>query len=155
MKRLIHRTRLSIEDVYEMEPIVAMSTINPQMCKQFGIEVEVEQRNEGPIPHLHVYHDRSRNPKRCSYIRLDKAEYSDHHEQPSAPLPKKVKDKFIQIMNSPWPKQLKQLADGTVRPATGYEAAVDTWVDTYEEGDYSKFTQDTEGNLVCPDYSRL
>ena len=150
MKRYIYTNHLE-----DGAPIVAMSTINPRLCKNFGIEVEVEQRDEGPIPHVHVYHDSSRNPKKCSYIRLDRAEYSDHHKQPSLPLPKKIKEQFIELMTSPWPKQLHQCADGTIRPATGYEAAVDTWVDTYEDGDYSKFSQDGDGNLICPDYSQL
>lgn len=145
MKRYIH----------QVEQIVAMSTINPKLCKDFGIEVEVEQRDEGPIPHLHVYHDRTRNPKNCSYIRLDVAEYSYHHKQPSPELPKGAKEDFIKIMKSVWPKQYHEGPDGVPRKATGYEAAVDTWVDTYEDGDYSKFTFDAEGNLVMPDYSKL
>ena len=137
------------------EYIVAMATINPQMCDKFGISVEVEQRDEGPIPHLHVYHDSTRDIRKCSYIRLDRAEYSDHHSMPSPKLPKQVKKEFLEIMTSPWKKQIHILPDGTMRVATGYEAAVDIWVDTYEENDYSKFTFDTKGNLVMPDYSVL
>lgn len=32
-----------------------MAIINPQFCKNRTIQAEVEQRNEGPIPHLHIY----------------------------------------------------------------------------------------------------
>lgn len=151
MKRVIHEPRYLTDDA----PIVAMATINPQLCKEFGIDVEVEQRNEGPIPHLHVYHDRARNPDKCSYIRLDKAEYSDHHKKPSIPLPRKLKKEFIEIMETEWPKQVHVSPNGSMRVATGYEAAVDTWVDTYEQGDYSKFTVDQNGDPVMPDYSQL
>jgi hypothetical protein len=59
--------------------LVEMAVINPKLCKQLAIQVEVEQRDDGPIPHLHVYHDHTRNPKKCSYIRLDKCAYSEHH----------------------------------------------------------------------------
>lgn len=139
-----------------LEQIQAMSTINPRLCKNCGLIVEVEERDEGPIPHLHVYHDKTRDPRKCSYIRLDKAEYSDHHSRPSLPLPnKKAKQAFIQIMTSPWAKANHFLLDGTCKIATGYEAAVDTWVECYEDDDYSKFTQDETGNLVMPDYSKL
>ena len=136
------------------QPIVAMSTINPKYCNQNNIQIEVEQRDEGPIPHIHVYHDGTRNPRKCSYIRLDKVAYSDHHKQPSLPLPKAVKEKFVHVMNNPWPGHYHQLADGTIRVATGYEAAVDTWVETYEEG-YNKFPLDSDGNLIQLDYSIL
>lgn len=152
MKRLIHST----ENTEELEYIEAMSTINPQLCEQSKILVEVEERNEGPIPHTHVYHDHTRNPKKCSYIRLDKAEYSDHHDKLSIPLPdKKAKADFIRIMNSDWPKYLCKTPDGDVRYKTGYEAAVDTWVDCYEKGSYDKFNLDDEGQLIMPDYSKL
>lgn len=151
MKRYLHENNTITSDTY----VVAMATINPQLCKKFGIAVEVEQRDEGPIPHLHVYWDSTRNPRKCSYIRLDKPEYSDHHGEVSKPLPKECKKQFLEIMNSEWPKTFHELADGTVKKATGYEAAVDTWVDTYENGSYDKFTLDNDGNLVALDYSTL
>ena len=55
-----------------------MALINPQLTEQCGILVEVFQRDEGPIPHVHVFHDKTRNPKKRSWVRLDKPEYSDH-----------------------------------------------------------------------------
>ena len=136
-------------------PIVAMATINPSLCKQLGIEVEVEQRNEGPIPHLHVYHDSTRDPRKCSYVRLDEGTYSNHHKKKSPKMPRKVKDAFICVMESRWERQVHISPSGNMRVATGYEGAVDTWVDTYENGDYSKFQLDMEVDPVMPDYSNL
>lgn len=133
--------------------IQAMATINPQLCNQLQISVEVEQRNEGDIPHVHVYHDKSRNPRKCSYIRLDKPEYSDHHKN-AKPLPPALKKEFIEVMTSPWQKELIETPTG-VRPATGYEAAVGIWVDTYEEGNLDKFETDSNGQLIPVDYSNL
>ena len=134
-----------------------MSVVNPQLCKKLGIKVAVVQEGEGPIPHMHVYHGNIEDPKKCSYIRLDRAEYSSHHGASKSILKllKKQKDALIEILHSYCSKQFHEAADGTLRKATGYEAAVDTWVDTYEEGDYSKFNLDDNGDLICPDYSRL
>lgn len=151
MKRLVHHPL--IEEDHSM--IEAMSLINPQLCQQRGILVEVEQRDEGPIPHLHVYHDSTRDKNKCSFVRLDRPEYSDHHKEPSMKLPRVVKKKFIEIMNSPWNKQIHVSPDGSMKVATGYEAAVDTWVDTYEEGNYNKFQLDMNGDPVMPDYNLL
>jgi len=136
------------------EYICAMSIINPKYCSNHTIQVEIEQRDERSIPHLHVYHDHTRNPKKCSYVRLDKVSYSDHHGKPSIELPSNLKQQFVELMNKPWPKHLIELSDGTIRPATGYEAAVDIWVDTYEQ-DLSKFHTDEKGNLIQLDYSSL
>lgn len=135
--------------------IEAMSTINPQLCDNCGIRVEIEERNEGPIPHIHVYHDKTRDPRKCSYVRLDQAAYSDHHAMPSPKMPPRVKREFIKVMTSEWPKAVKVKSDGTVYRATGYEAAVDTWVDCFENGSYDKFNLDDEGNLILIDYSTL
>lgn len=145
MKRVVYNN---------LQDVVAMSLINPKLCKEYGIYVEVEQGGEGSIPHVHVYHDRTRDPHKCSYIRLDKPEYSDHHEQPSPKLSKQLKSKFIDVMKSDWNKFIKVGTDGISRPITGYEFAVDTWVETYED-DYSKFTFDANGSLVMPDYNLL
>ena len=103
------------------EYIEAMAIVNPRLCKNMTIQIEVDQRDEGPIPHMHVYHDKTRNPKKCSYIRLDKAEYSQHHGY-NLPLPAKLKKEFIEVMNSPFRKY-----------SSGYEYAVETWADTYED----------------------
>ena len=64
----------------ENQSLKEMAIINPRLCNQLTIQVEIEQRDEGPIPHVHVYHDKTRNPKECSYIRLDKCAYSEHHK---------------------------------------------------------------------------
>ena len=130
-----------------------MAIINPQLCNNISIQVEVEQRDEGPIPHMHVYHNKTRNPKECSYIRLDAPEYSTHHKD-NIPLSNKLKKEFIQVMTQPWQKHIIAVPSG-YRPATGYEAAVDIWVDTFEKGDYSKFNLDADGNVIPIDYSKL
>ena len=140
-------------EVDQLQYIEAMTIINPQYCKNHILHVEIEQTNEGPIPHLHVYHDHTRNPKKCSYVRLDKAEYSSHHKV--VPLPKKIKQEFIELMSSPWQRELIEDNKGNVRKATGYESAVLTWCDTYEDGDMSKFDIDKDGIPIMPDYNLL
>ena len=140
--------------VKSSEYIRCMALINPPLTKQTSILIEVFQQNEGPIPHVHVFHDKSRNPKKCSVVRLDRPEYSTHHKDVIR-MPKNVKDEFIKIMTSEWPKHIVENPDGTYRPATGYEAAVDIWADTYEDGSYAKFPTDSEGNLISLDYSNL
>lgn len=149
MKRYIKNT----EQFEELHTIECMSRINPQLCENLQITVDVVQGGEGPIPHVHVYHDKNCNPKKCSYVRLDVAEYSTHHKY-NIPLPSKLKKQFIEVMTSIWRKYFIETPSG-LRPATGYEAAVNTWVDTYEHGDYSKFTLDEKGELIPPDYSQL
>lgn len=135
------------------QQIVAMALINPQLCKQLTIHVELEQENEGPIPHLHVYHDRTRNPKKCSYVRLDKPEYSPHHRD-APPLPRKLKNEFIKLMNDTWGNYEVQTPSGP-KFLTGYQRAVDIWVETFEDGDYSKFNLDENGLPIVPDYTQL
>lgn len=136
------------------QPVVAMSIINPMFCRNHSIQIELEQSDEGSIPHVHVYHDHTRNPKKCSYIRLDKAKYSTHHD--IIPLPRKARKEFIECMTSDWKKHIVEYSDGiTTRTATGYEAAVDIWVETYENGNYGKFNLDNNGIPIMPDYSKL
>ena len=130
-----------IESAYQS--IEAMAIINPKLSNNRTIQIEVEQRDEGSIPHVHVYHDKSRNPNKCSYIRLDRAEYSTHHKD-NIPLPKNLKDEFIEIMETPFRKY-----------SSGYEQAVETWADTYESGSFDKFPTDADGNLIIPDYAQL
>lgn len=142
------------EHIEDLEPIESMAIINPRLCRNLTIQVEIEQRDEGPIPHVHVYHDKTRNPNKCSYVRLDLPEYSYHHKD-NIPLPSKLKKEFIEVMTSPWSKTKVETPTG-VRYQTGYEAAVYTWVDTFEsEGDYSKFNLDEHGELIQPDYNKL
>jgi len=149
MKRYIHE----VEQSSIFDTIEAMAQINPQLCEKLTIRVDVVQGGEGPIPHMHVYHDKTLNSKKCSYVRLDKAEYSTHHKD-NVPLPSKLKKQFLKVMDTIWPKYIIETSTG-YRPATGYEAAVGTWVDTYEHGDYSKFNLDENGDLIPVDYSSL
>ena len=131
------------------EYVEAMAVINPKMSKQLTIRAEVVQGGEGEIPHIHVYHSPARNPRECSYIRLDKPEYSPHHKGfKNKPLTKK---QFIELMTALWDKEIPGVGHISM---TGYEGAVNIWVDTYED-DYSKFTIDTEGHIVMPDYTQL
>lgn len=52
------------------EDICSMAIIDSMLCKKSSNEVE--QRDEGLVPHLHVYLDKTRNPKNCGYIQLGK-----------------------------------------------------------------------------------
>lgn len=134
------------------ENIYAMSIINPRLCKQLSIQIEVEQRDEGPIPHLHVYLDKTRNPKNCAYIRLDKAEYAPHHK--SKKLSKAQKKEFLQVMTSTAPKTMTvSIVSGEFKPATGYQNAVETWIETF--GETVQFNYDDEGFPLMPDYTIL
>lgn len=134
--------------------ISAMATINPQLCRQKSIQVEVEQTSEGPIPHLHVYLDRTRNPKKYAYIRLDTPEYLGNHD--TAKLSKKQLEQFLAIMTSKWAKNfIQSIYSENIKVATGYEAAVNIWLDTYGERYSSNFTYDQDGFPVMPDYHKL
>ena len=139
--------------------IEAMATINPQMCKDSNpnIRIELEERNEEPIPHLHVYRDGIRDSKHCIYVRLDKPEYSTHHSsRHHNTFTKGELAQFIAIMKAPWNKFFIEDSKGNFRHPSGYEAAVSTWIDCYGEpvGDL-KFTYDNQGNLIMPDYTQL
>ena len=133
------------------QPIEAMAIINPRLCRELSIQVELEQSNEGPIPHLHVYLDKTRNPKRCAYIRLDEAGYSPHHE--SAKMSKKNKKDFLKLMHAPnRSSTIYSIFDeDKFHVANGYETAVNTWIDTYP-GSEKYFRFDQEGFPVMPDY---
>lgn len=50
-------------------------------------------------------------------------------------------------MKSQWNSRLSS--------GTGYERAVDIWVDTFEDGSYDKFTLDDNGVPVMPNYDEL
>lgn len=136
------------------EPLKEMAIINPKMCKQLTIQVEVEQRDEGEIPHVHVYHDKTRNPKNCSYVRLDKCAYSDHHKD-NIPLPKNLKKQFIELMSANYIGHYITDNTGKPYPATGYQIAVQTWAETFEDDDLSKFELDDRGLIKQIDYSNL
>lgn len=141
MKKLVHR------------PINCMSKINPSLTENLSIEVIIWDGNEGEIPHVHVYHDKTRNKRKCSVVRLNKAEYSSHHKFNIA-MPKDVKRQFIQVMTAVWPGR-SILEKGKYRHATGYEAAVIEWVGAFEHGSYEKFRLDDNGVPVMPDYDKL
>lgn len=142
MKRVINST----------ENIYAMSIINPRLCKQLSIQIELEQRDEGPIPHLHVYLDKTRNPKNCAYIRLDIPEYAPHHD--SVKMNKKQKKEFLEVMNSLTPNSFTlSRINGEGRQATGYQTAVEIWIETF--GETVKFQYDEDGFILMPDYDSL
>lgn len=143
------------EPIYETwESLKEMAIVNPKLCKQLTIQVEIEQRDEGPIPHLHVYHDKTRNPKKCSYVELTKCAYSTHHKD-NIPLPRKLKDQFVELMNSIYKNAVIYDNDGNMHTATGYQAAVQIWADTYEDGNLDKFELDDNGLIRQIDYSKL
>lgn len=103
--------------------------------------------NEGQTPHVHVYLDKTRDSRKCAVVRLDRAEYSTHHGEPVVRMNKRQKKEFLRIMKSQWNSRLGS--------GTGYERAVDIWVDAFEGGSYEKFTLDTNGAPVMPDYETL
>lgn len=131
------------------EYLTEMAIINPKLCRNSTIQVEIEQRDEGPIPHMHVYHDKTRNPKKCSYIRLDKAEYAPHHNINL--LSNNEKEEFIRIMCSPWIKPY----DTNNRVLTGYQQAVQIWLDTFGDIYHWQFDLDENGLPIMPDYTKL
>ncbi|MBQ2642894.1 MAG: hypothetical protein IJF94_03740 [Eubacterium sp.] len=134
---------------------VAMSIINPQLCKTTNIQVELEQSGEGSVPHLHVYFDKSRNRESCFYIRLDKADYFTHHDTLVKMFTKDQKKEFIKIMESVWESHfIKSTTDkSNIKAATGYEAAVSIWNDTY--GETVEFKYNDDGFPQMPDYNNL
>ena len=138
----------------EKASLVEMAIINPNLCKQLEIQVEIEQRDEGPIPHLHVYHDKTRNPRKCSYIRLDKCAYSEHHKT-NIPLPKPLKKQFVELMNTVVKRQFLEDENGEPYHPTGYQLAVWIWSTTYEDESLNKFELDENGRILQIDYSNL
>lgn len=136
-----------------LHTVEAMSRINPQLLENLSIEVVMYDENEGQIPHVHVYHDKTKDKRNCSVVRLDKAEYSTHHGEP-VKLNKQQKRQFVQVMSTVWPKHFVETSTG-VRPATGYEYCVTTWADAFEHGSYDKFKLDENGVPVMPDYEAL
>lgn len=155
MKRYIK----SINDIYANEPIMAMATINPQLCKTKSIRLEVVQGGEGSNPHIHVYW----NDGHVSYVDLTEPKYADHHDDENTKLGKKQKKEFIEIMKSIWTKYAIELykldehgnrtAETHYVPATGYEAAVQIWCDTY--GGEERFKFDLSGRPIMPNYDLL
>ena len=141
------------DNLNENISLVEMAIINPKMCKQLSIQVEVEQRDEGPVPHVHVYLDKTRNKKNCSFVRLDKSEYCTHHSD-GKPLNRKQRKEFIQLMKSPSNLFIPN-NEGVPTPINWYQNAVIIWCETYEDGDLSKFNCDNKGIPVMPDYSNL
>ena len=142
-----------IKLIYEANPLNEMAIINPRMCKQLSIQVEIEQRDEGPVPHVHVYLDKTRNPKNCAFVRLDKPEYCSHHKDGKV-LNKKQKEEFIKIMNSTCATFLPNIYGDPVK-TTWYQNAVHIWAETYEDGDLDKFNVDDKGVIEQLDYSSL
>lgn len=141
------------------EPIMAMATINPRLCLQRSIRIEVVQGGEGPNPHVHVY----LSDGSVAYISLTEPKYAKHHDTQSAILNRKEKEEFIEIMITIWKKQFievfkldengNRLPEVYTRYATGYEAAVSIWTDTY--GGEDLFTYNNDGSPIMPDYSQL
>ena len=138
------------------ERLVEMAIINPKLSKRMKIQVEVEQRNEGPIPHVHVYHDHTRNLRKCSYVRIDTPKYSTHHGKDKIIyLDRKLKEEFIEIMESKVEGVAIMNSKGEFYNPTGYQFAVYTWSQTFEDGDLSRFKLDSNGEILNLDYSNL
>ena len=102
---------------------------------------------------MHVFLDHTWNLKQCAFIRLDKPEYVP--QKNSIKLSTKQKEELIYILaseyNGNW---IASIVDkSNIKAATGYEAAVQTWIDTYEEN--NKIQYDRNGFPVMPDYTKL
>lgn len=84
------------------------------------------------VPYLHVFLDNTWNLKNCAFIRLDKPEYVP--EKNSKRLSTKQKEELIYILtrecNGNWIASI--IDNSNIKAATGYETAVQTWIDTYE-----------------------
>ena len=143
MKRLLHLNT----------SIFAMAIINPPMCKNSSIQIELEQRDEGNIPHVHVYLDKTRDPENCAWVRLDKPEYLPKHK--SVKLKDRKKEEFICIMEAIWPKEFVQSRTNPkdLRVATGYVSAVNIWEDTFGESKLISYNDD--GFPAMPNYKNL
>lgn len=136
------------------KPIEAMAIINPELCRRVSVQVEIEQSREGPIPHVHVYLDKTRNPKKCAYIRLDKADYSPHHK--SASMSKANRQDFMRVMEETDSDEIIRSFTNkeSVKLASGYDVAVKTWIRSYP-GSEKFFKFDQDGFPIMPDYGRL
>ncbi|MCD8108510.1 MAG: hypothetical protein LUE14_00170 [Clostridiales bacterium] len=138
------------------------SIINPRLCDRYNMIVEIEQRifEEELVgfpvfmPHIHVCLDQSDNSEHSAYIRLDKAEYMSGFQ--SAKINSEQKETLIKILSSPWDRyviQSRRTDETSV--ASGYQAAVDIWIDTYGDESMEKFQFNEAGFPVMPDYSFL
>ena len=146
MKELYEALKLEEQYLYEM------AIVNPKLCRQLTIQAEICQRDEGPIPHIHIFHDKTRNPKKCSCIRLDEVAYSPHHKS-TIELPRKLKKEFIKLMTL-LSNDFMEDDNGNVIRLNGYQSAVKTWVETYEDN-YNKFKLDERGIPITLDYTKL
>lgn len=146
MRELDEALKLEEQYLYEM------AIINPRMCRNLAIQVEIEQRDEGPIPHVHVYHDKTRDRRKCSCVRLDEAKYTIHHKG-KKPLPRKLKEQFIELMNNPSNEYMKN-NKGDLVELNGHQLAVKIWQDTYGD-EYSHFEFDENEIPITPDYRKL
>lgn len=133
---------------------LCLALINPRLCKKLSIKVAVEQHDtKTAVPYLHVFLDNTWNLKNCAFIRLDKPEYVP--EKNSKRLSTKQKEELIYILtrecNGNWIASI--IDKSNIKAATGYETAVQTWIDTYEGN--NKIQYDKNGFPVMPDYTRL
>lgn len=84
------------------------------------------------VPYLNVFLDNTWHLKNCAFIRLDKPEYVP--EKNSKRLSTKQKEELIYILtrecNGNWIASI--IDNSNIKAATGYETAVQTWIDTYE-----------------------
>ena len=120
--------------------------INSKLCERLNIQVEIDKSEDRFVPQVRVYHDKTHDPRKCSFVCLHKAEYCTLHADAPV-LPSALKDEFIAVMTS-----YVDTSEGG--KLTGYEMSVGFWVDTYGKkcGEYSF---DDKDEHVMPDYTRL
>lgn len=69
-------------------------------------------------------------------------------------MSKKQKREFISILEANWDLHaIRSKTTESIKEASGYEVAVQTWIETY--GETVPFTYDEEGYPVMPDYNHL
>lgn len=127
--------------------------INPVECRKHSIQIEMDQSEYSTVPQVRVYFDGEHDPMNCAYIRLDKDGYVPG--MLSRILNDKQVKEFIEIMSSNWTRHISisRYDKSKNHPASTYEAAVDTWIETF--GETVDFKYDSEGFLIMPEYNYI
>ena len=165
-RRKLTRDELEARTVNASEYIYAMATINPQLNNQHTSRVFIAEQNEGKNkPHMHVEFEGKRGRTVTAYVSLTEAAYSDHHRYGVMMTPK-VKEEFLNVMTTLWMKHHVEenvydekgepTGQTQLVPATGYEAAVQIWMDTWDPGSEARYQWDDKtGRAIMPNYEIL
>lgn len=89
-----------------------------------------------------------------AYVRLDCPEYADHHADRPYRLNARERKDLQARMDKVWGRRFIQShAPDAIEPATGHEAAVDIWPETYGGDGFFDFNKD--GYHAPIDYTDL